>query len=155
MPEAWRRRAPLVVAVALLVVVAVVLVQRGRASSVSAPFELATEGRALQMVEAAEDYYEVDVFLGDVCAPDSDDVRVTDVALYGVDGSLHLTGFRPRTITVDCAADDPEAFVVQVRRVRGESANADGVDVTYESDGRVDRVRLPSSMTLCRQLAEC
>ncbi len=154
-PEVLRRRAPLVVAVVVLVVVAAVLVQRGQADRVASPFELAADGQRLLMAEAAEDYYEIDVFLGDVCAPGAEEVQIRDVQLFGVAGDLTLIGFTPEVVTTRCGSADPDELVARVQRESGESAHADGVVVDYESDGVRERVRLTVPVTLCRQLSEC
>lgn len=155
MPEVLRRRAPLVVAVVVLVAVGAVLVQRGQAGQVTSPFGLAADGQPLLMAEAAEDYYEIDVFVGAVCAPGAEDVQIRDIELFGVAGALKLTGFTPEVITTRCGSTEPEELVVRVQRESGESAHADGVAVTYESAGTVESVRLPVAVTLCRQLSEC
>lgn len=155
MPEVLRHRIPLVIAAVVLVTVAAVVVQRGQASQATSPFERVTGGQPLLMAEAAEDYYEIDVFLGDVCAPDTEDVQIRDVELFGVAGALKLTGFTPEVVTARCGSADPDELVARVQRESGESAHADGVIVTYESAGTVERVRLPVSVTVCRQLSEC
>lgn len=154
-PEVLRRRIPLLIAVVVLVAVAAVLVQRGQAGQVTSPFELATDERPLLMAEAAEDYYEIKVFLDDVCAPGAEDVQIRDVELFGVDGALKLTGFEPKVVTTRCGAADRQQLIAQLQRESGEAAHADGVIVTYEIAGTVERVRLPVSVTLCRQLSEC
>lgn len=155
MPEVLHRRVPLVIATVVLVALAAVLVQRGQAGQVSSPFEFVAGERPLLMAEAAEDYYEIDVFLGGVCAPGTEDVQIRDIELFGVAGTLELTGFTPEVVTTRCGSADLDELVAQVQRESGESAHADGVIVTYESAGTVERVRLPVSMTLCRQLSEC
>ena len=147
---------PLVVALVVLLGLALVIVQRGRADQLESPFALAGEGRLLFVSQAAETGYEVDVALGDVCTPDGDLVAVRAVDLLGVDGALELTGFEPTAITARCESDEPQVFTVQVRRASGESAHADGFQVTYVmSDGTVRRARLPSGVTVCRQVSEC
>ncbi len=150
-----RGRAPLAVAVVVAIVLAAVLVQRGRADQVGSPFELAQEGRPLAVVQTADARATVDVAVGDVCAPGTEDVVVRDVRLLGVDGSLELTGFDPATITSRCDSDAPQSFSVELRRLDGEAAHADGVEVTYEADGELGRARLASPVTVCRQLSEC
>ncbi|MGJ9421774.1 hypothetical protein [Aeromicrobium sp. CF3.5] len=154
-PEDVRRRIPVIVAVLVLVAVAAVLVQRGQADQVISPFKLATGERSLLMAEAAEDYYEIDVFLDEVCAPSAADVQIRDVELFGVDGALRLTGFDPGTVTTRCGGAQSQQLIARLQRESGESAHADGVIVTYESDGAVEQIRLPVSVTLCRQLSEC
>ena len=155
MPDVLRRRAPLLVAVVVLVAVAAVLVQRGQSGQVTSPFELVADGQPTLMGEAAEDYYEVDVFLADVCAPGAEDVRINDVELFGVDGALKLTGYAPEVVTTRCGGAEDEQLVAMIQRESGESAHADGVVVTYVIGGEVETIRLPVSVTLCRQLSEC
>ncbi len=154
-PDLVRRRLPLAIGIAVLLAVAAVLVQRGQANQVTTPFGLATDERPLVMAEAAEDYYEVDVFLDEICAPGSEDVQIRDVELFGVDGALTLTGFEPRTVATRCGGAQSQQLVARLQRATGESAHADGVIVTYAIGDTVERIRLPVPVTLCRQLSEC
>ena len=141
----------------VLLGLALVVVQRGRAGQPGSPFEQAAKGRPLFVAEAAETSYEIDVALGEVCTPGGDAITVREVTLLGADGALELTGFDPSSITARCESDEPQRFTAQVRRTSGEAAHADGFEVTYDAGpgGEEGRVRLPSAVTLCRQLSEC
>lgn len=150
-----RRRAPLVVGLVVLVVVASLLVARGRTGQPTSPFDGSARSSSLLMAEAAEEYYEIRVLVAKVCAPGTTDVPITGVRLLGVDGDLALARFSPRVVTTPCGTGRTEDLVARVRRDRGESAHADGFEVVYELDGREGIERVSAPVTLCRQLSEC
>ena len=149
------RRARVLLAAALVLVVAVAFLVLGRQRDPVPDAVSPLVGADTAFAAAPDVTTTIEMPVALLCAPDGERVVLTGLEPVGGNGEVTVLDYSPKAVTADCTTGKQLTLVADLLRRSGEAASVDGFIVSYRVDDTEDSRLVDRPATLCRQLSEC